>query len=161
MRKIPTILAIDPASNKAGVALYYNEIIRSALLTGYGNWSQRITQQRQQLELFLNHYLPEEEIIDHLVVENVGKFHNAKLNYSVGALCSLPNIQSDLNLISPATWKSVVRKCGGGKSSKGFTALRYVRPAYPQVSDDEADAILILLAYLEKGFIDDDEESNY
>ena len=56
MRKIPTIIAIDPASNKAGVALYYNEIIRSALLTGYGNWTQRITQQRQQLELFLNHY---------------------------------------------------------------------------------------------------------
>ncbi len=155
MRKIPTILAIDPASNKAGVALYYNEIIRSALLTGYGNWTQRITQQRQQLELFLNHYLPEDEIINHLVVENIVGFRNSKLSYSVGALCSLPCIQSDLNLMSPSCWKKVVKKCGGGKTSKGFSALRYVRPAYPQVSDDEADAILMLLAYLEKGFTDE------
>ena len=155
MRKIPTILAIDPASNKAGVALYYNEIIRSALLTGYGNWTQRITQQRQQLELFLNHYLPEDEIINHLVVENIVGFRNSKLSYSVGALCSLPCTQSDLNLMSPSCWKKVVKKCGGGKTSKGFSALRYVRPAYPQVSDDEADAILMLLAYLEKGFTDE------
>jgi hypothetical protein len=156
LRKIPTILAIDPASNKAGVALYYNEILRSALLTGYGNWTQRITQQRQQLELFLNHYLPENEIINHLVVENVSGFRNSKLSYSVGALCSLPCIQSDLNLVSPAVWKRIVRKYGGGKSTKGFLALQCVRPAYPQVSDDEADAILMLLAYLEKGFVDDD-----
>jgi hypothetical protein len=155
MRKIPTIIAIDPASNKAGVALYYNEMIRSALLTGYGNWTQRITQQRQQLELFLNHYLPENEIINHLVVENVVGFRNSKLSYSVGALCSLPCIQSELNLMAPSCWKKIVKKCGGGKIQKGFAALRYVRPAYPQVSDDEADAILMLLAYLEKGFTDE------
>ena len=149
------ILAIDPASHKAGVALFLDDKVYTTQLIGFQGsmWSERIFQQREQLDKFLTLHL-KSGIVNTLVVENLTGFGHAKLSYSVGSLCSLPAIKSELNLVATSTWKAMARRCGcPDKDPKGIKALTFVRPDLAQncKSDDEADSVLIGLAYLEKG----------
>ena len=149
------ILAIDPASHKAGYALFIKDKIVSGSLIANksSSYSERLFQQREQLDIALKQHLGT-QIINTLVVENVSGFGGAKLAFSVGALVSSPCIKSELNLIGVSTWKAMVRRCGcPDKNPKGIKALNYVRPDLAKncLTDDEADSILIGLAYLEKG----------
>ncbi len=149
------ILAIDPASHSAGAALFIDDKVYSIRLLANKSslWSERIFQQREQLTDFLNKYL-KSNTINTLVVENLTGFGHAKLSYSVGSLCSLPSIKSELNLVGTSTWKAMARRfvCKD-KDPKGLNALKYIRPDLIELcsSDDEADAIMIGLAYMEKG----------
>jgi hypothetical protein len=148
------ILAIDPASISAAAALFLpTGIITKQLLADKSdNWTKRIGTQRQILMEWLSEQIPD-QVVDKFVVEEVGIFSNAKLSYSVGALASVPQINSDLFLLGVSTWKSMAKRYGcTTKDPKGKKALAIVRPDIKVSSDDEADAVLIGLAFLERGW---------
>ena len=77
----------------------------------------------------------------------------AALSYSVGALAALPNIDAALETIAIRTWKAYAKRHGAtGTIIKGIKTLKQINPDMAKLckSDDEADAILMAMAYFDK-----------
>lgn len=144
------MLAIDPASREAGVALFKNAELIGVwqLSTDEPTWGQRLCDLSVQFgELPIPH-----EDIEEVAIECLkGASNSPMLNAISGVFIQyLPKVNlKPKSFITPSSWKAVARKVTGEKEPKGYSTLSKMG-TYPEMSDDCADAVLIGLTYLSK-----------
>lgn len=149
------VLVIDPSSHSAAACLIYKgEFLGTVPLqaNAKSKYTTRLHELSLQLSKFLTQHLKKEKVTI-LVVEQVSGFGNAALSYSVGALAALPNIDAALETIAIRTWKAYAKRHGAtGTIIKGIKTLKQINPEMAKLckSDDEADAILMAMAYFDK-----------
>ncbi len=148
------ILAIDQASNNAGVSLWRDdELLAHTVLVSRSpkdTFSKRVQYQLPQLTAFLSNY-PQ---VDHIIFEGV----KARLvMITVGAFLCCPLLDVKLNektsFIGSTSWKKYAQRNGAKgpvKLIKGVPALREIGfpvDKYGITSEDTADSILIKLTW--------------
>lgn len=146
------LLSLDPSSRKTGVALFTlngNLLGTWQLVTDETTWGMRLCEQACQ---FAELPIPHEEITEVAAEALKGASNSVTLNAISGIFwmfLPLVNLKPS-SFIVPSSWKAFVRKKTGEKEPKGLVSLRAFGYAGPDVSDDEADAIMIGLCYLSK-----------
>lgn len=146
------LLSVDPASRQTGIAVFneYGLIVSTHVLsTNAKTWGERLCDLSTQFaELPIEHELITEVCCEHLK----GAANSVTLNCISGIFWQyLPNVNlSDKNFITPSSWKALVRRRTGEEKPKGLKSLRLYGYDGPNITDDEADAILIGLCYLDK-----------
>lgn len=139
-------LSIDPASRSAGASLWKDgKYIASITLTSdKKRWTDRMRQMTHQLSGFTDEHAAGKDL--NVLIETT---QHVKVRMSSGALTIAEHISSDVESISPSTWKKWLRD-NGIKHEKGRAALEcvlgYAGIAAKVESDDEADSILMFLA---------------
>jgi len=94
--------------------------------------------------------------IDHNSVSDVaieslkGAANSPMLNAISGVFIQfLPNATLRVkSFITPSAWKKVIRDRTGEAKPKGLTSLKLYDPTVPDMSEDEADSVMIGLTYL-------------
>lgn len=147
------VLAIDQASNAAGVTLWYNGELLAHTLLESGSESDpisaRLRKMRQDLSDFVRPYIGGSSIRK-VVFEGV---RSRIVALTVGAFISIDEIDTNLhqkwNFVESPSWKRWAQEHGAkGKLSeiKGLKALRetgFPVDEHGIVHDDVADAVLI------------------
>jgi hypothetical protein len=149
------ILAIDQASNCAGVSLWHNGSLQAWRTLDSASpkdpFGRRLATQVQQLTEFLAEELPAGEEIKVLLFEGV---KSSMVLATVGAFCVCPQLQGckfnpKHSFISALSWKKWARDHGATgpfKEIKGVKALKetgWEFETYPIFSDDVADSLMI------------------
>lgn len=156
------ILAIDQASNVAGVSLWYFGKLQATtkLLSNKASdpLPKRLQTQVPQLTAFLQQHLPAEQEVSTVIFEGV----RARLvALVVGAFLTCPllvkcRISPKTSFVESQSWKIWAKRRGATgpvKDVKGVKALRDVGfpvDLYEVDSDDVADSILIYLTWKDK-----------
>lgn len=146
----PYVLSVDPASNACGVSLWKDgTFIDSALLSSRSPrdlFSIRLQTIALQLETFLSKNLKDDEKVTVVVCEGV---RSVLVQICIGALLCSKYIEAPIktgSFIHSTSWKKYAKDRGATgplKDIKGMKALKEIGWAGRDVSDDEADAILI------------------
>jgi hypothetical protein len=152
------VLSVDQASNAAGVSLWLDgSLIATTVLTSKSAgdpFSRRIQGQLDQLNVFIDQYVPADIIITKVIFEGV---RSRLVMIVAGAFLTCPRIDAKIsekhNFIESSSWKNYARARGATgtfKDIKGVKALRecgwdFVK--YPIVSDDVADSVLMYLTW--------------
>lgn len=152
------ILAIDQASNAAGVSLWEDGNLKATtvLLSASPKdpFGKRLVTQVKQLTAFLDHEIGDRKL-------NVLLFEGVKSSMvlsTVGAFVTCPHLQNckftpKNSFISALSWKKYARDRGATqkfKEIKGVRALREIGfpvDAHNITSDDIADSCLIYLCW--------------
>lgn len=148
------VLAIDQASNCAGVSLWFCGELRATTTLNSQSptdpFARRIQTQLEQLTAFLNTELPPDVQIEKVVFEGV---RPRLILATVGAFMCCPRISAKLDesrsFVGSSSWKSWAKMRGATgpfKEIKGVKALQETGwdfTKYPIESDDIADSILI------------------
>ena len=130
-RELGYVLAIDQASNAAGVSLWKDgQLISTTLLVSRSSkdtFAQRIQCQLQQLTDYLNKELPKGVQIEKIVFEGV---RSRLVTVVVGAFMCCPRISAGLhnraNFVESVSWKKWAQLRGAKgpfKEIKGVKAL--------------------------------------
>jgi hypothetical protein len=155
------VLAVDQASNCAGVSLWYNGELQATttlLSKDKGDpFARRIQTQLDQLTAFLNTHLPRGVDIEKVVFEGV---RSRLITAVVGAFMCCPRISAKLsekaNFIESSSWKRWAQTRGATGPFKDIKGVKALREAgwdfgkHPISSDDVADSILIYLTYKDR-----------
>lgn len=147
------MLAIDPASKEAGVALFNLDgtlIETWHFSAGDSTWGLRL---RGIAEAFAECSIPHEEVTEVAIESLKGASNSPMLNAIAGIFLQyLPNATlRTKSFITPSAWKAYIRKTTGEKSPlpKGVDSLVRYDPSMPgTISDDEADAVMIGLTFI-------------
>lgn len=159
-KELGWVLAIDQASNQAGVSLWRNgRLIAVTVLASESashKFSRRIQHQLPQLTAFLDAHLGPSELITKVVFEGV----RARLVLiTVGSFLCCPRIDAIMhqyaNFVESTSWKVWARNHGAQaeklKDIKGIKALGETGfPLLDITSDDVADSILIYLTWRDR-----------
>lgn len=157
------ILAVDQATNTAGVTLWKNGRVQAgAVISSLGKsipFSKRMQNQLVQLNEFMDEHLPFDKELSNIIFEGV---RSRLVLVVVGAFCTCPTITVDVsakkNFVETPSWKSWARKHGAlepvfGKI-KGVKALTetgfFSTTNFRTDSDDVADSILIYLTWRDR-----------
>jgi Holliday junction resolvasome RuvABC endonuclease subunit len=154
------LIAIDPASNRAGVAVIALTeplmLISVYPITASGTtWSERFASIYRQVRKIK---FPPGEY--EFAIEKMPALAHFGLAASAGPVVAAvgeSGVCADvtkMSYIAPTSWKAVARKFGcKDKSPKGVKALRFINPEWADAcngSDDVADACLIAFAWCVK-----------
>lgn len=146
------LVSIDPASKCVGVALFSQagELIDSwQLVTAETNWGSRLADLSVQFD-----ELPfDNEAVSEVACELIkGSSNAAMLNCVSGIFWQwLPNVNlKATTFIPPSSWKAFIRKKTKEQGPKGLASLRLFGYKGKDISEDEADAIMVGLCYLSK-----------
>lgn len=151
------VLSIDPASISCGVAVWTldGQYVQSANFksnsaeTFRRYWSLRTQIWDWLQSLFLN----QDFRITQCIIEQIPKLvtGDPALPFAASALLTHEKNISDLkehHMVAPQSWKYVARMMGAGEKPKGIVALKQMGWTWKTpANDDEADAILIYIAY--------------
>lgn len=153
------ILAIDQASNAAGVALFsHGEFVAAATLKSHSSkdaFGKRLAFQAEQLADFLHTRMGKAEI-KVLLFEGV---RSRIVLCTVGAFCAVPQLQNCRlhprhSFVESSSWKTFAKKHGAVANDKGeikgihaLSMIGWDFDKHPISSDDEADAVLIYKAW--------------
>lgn len=157
------VLSIDEASNLAGVSLWYNGQLRATTVLKSRRSTDalgaRLIHQVSQLEPFLRQHVYEGDHVSTLLFEGV----RARLVLvTVGAFLTCPllahlKVHPKHSFVESTTWKNWAKKRGATglmKDIKGVRALLEIGfPTAPlgyELTEDEADSILIYLAWRDR-----------
>jgi len=154
------VLAIDQASNAAGVSLWLDgELQATTVLVSKDKndpFSRRIQYQLEQLNVFIDAHVPADVILDKVVFEGV---RSRLVNIVIGAFLCCPRIDAKIseakNFIESSSWKMWAKTRGAQgpfKEIKGVKALRecgWDLDKHPIASDDIADSILIYKCWVD------------
>lgn len=153
------LLALDQAMNISGVSIFLND----KLLT-YGLYkspkdkkSKKYTQE-EKIELIIEEIkrLIREYNIDFVVIEDVQNQKNPQtfkqLSILMGCIRQeLFKMNIPYEILSPSTWRSILNIKGRNREQKKRNAQLYIKDKFDkEVTEDEADAICIGLAYIKK-----------
>jgi hypothetical protein len=155
------VLAVDQASNCAGVSLWYNGELKATttLLSKDKSdpFARRIQHQLGQLTAFLDVWLPASVTIEKVVFEGV---RSRLIIAVVGAFMCCPRISAKLsekaNFIESSSWKRWAQARGATGPFKDIKGVKALREAgwdfskHPIESDDVADSILMYLAWRDR-----------
>lgn len=142
------LIAIDPASRSAGVAVFKNGELQShfTLTSDHKTWGDRLYEISTG---FSELDIPFEKITDFACEYIKGTSTAPMLNAIAGIFIQyLPNaVLNRQSFITASKWKKVIRDVTGEKDPKGAPSLRKygIRPG--RISEDAADAIMIGVAY--------------
>jgi len=155
------LLAIDPASHSAGLALFTlqdNAFIDAKTLTAQkGEWPERLFSMQMQAAEFLEAY---EGNIKVIVTELIPSVADPTVHSCIGALASCLPFKAKINrntFLSPSTWKAFARRQGaipqpGAKRQdvKGIKAIHDMlgKDFHNFDSDDAADATIMGICWL-------------
>jgi hypothetical protein len=153
------ILTIDQASNAAGVALWYDGILKATETIKSARASDpisdRLRHQMVELEYFLNKYIPEGDAIRNVIFEGV---RSRIVLVTVGAFLLSRRIRAHIsptkNFVETRTWKNWGKRHGATGPVKDVKGIRSLKETCPELfekynikTDDEADAIFIYMAW--------------
>lgn len=148
------VLSLDPGTNLCGVALWRNgRLVASRVLKSYNtldNVSDRLRAIADQLNDFLNLY---EAHVTCIITENPP---DTLLRAAIGIILISPRVHtyfSDRFTLGVMEWKKWAANNGATgpfKDIKGVRALGETGFAPLPETDDEADAIMVYLAYRDK-----------
>lgn len=155
------ILAIDQATNSAGVSLWFNGmLVDGIVLCSLGPdlpYCVRIKNQLEQLNKFLDSRLPPDCLIETVVFEGV---RERLVLVVAGAFCTARRVSAQLGpkyFVETPKWKKWAKDHGASqpfKDVKGVRALLdvgfYETTTYRTDSDDIADSILIYLTWRDR-----------
>lgn len=155
------VLAIDQASNAAGVSLWLDGTLTATtvLLSKDKSdpFSRRIQYQLEQLNVFIDAHVPADIILDKVLFEGV---RSRLVVCVVGAFLCCPRIDAKIsekgNFVESSSWKNWARARGAQgafKDIKGVKALRecgWDFNKHPITSDDTADSIFIYLCWRDR-----------
>jgi hypothetical protein len=154
------VLAVDEASNDAGVSLWKNGIlVDTTVLWGHKDpvYSRRLVFQVAQLGEFLAKHLRPDEKIGKVVFEGV---KNRLVLVTVGAYLTCPYLDAKLHqkysFIESSSWKKWAQSKGATgpfkeiKGVKALTEAGWDCARMGIVSEDIADSILIYLTWRER-----------
>lgn len=155
------LLAIDPASHSAGLALFTlkdNGFIASkTLLGGKGEWPERVYKMQMEAYEFLEPYSGNIKIV---VSELIPKMADPSVQCVTGAIASCLPFDAKFSrgtFVAVSSWKAWARSQGavpdvGGKNKdvKGIKAVHDIfgKEFHHFDSDDAADSFLIGLTWL-------------
>ena len=154
--QVGDVLSLDPGTAVSGVALWRDGslVATSALKSPNGytaTVSERLKEIVGQLDTFLTAHDAWVQIV---ICENPP---HTLLKAVIGAVLVSPRVNSmfsDGHTVAVMTWKSWARAHGAGgpfKDIKGVKALKATGfPVPPGIGDDEADSILVYLAYRDR-----------
>lgn len=147
------LLAVDPGSKAMGLALLTleGEVIMTALLSSSKpTWGARLAEMNAQFAKLKF----KQKMVTEVACEHVKGSSNAPLLNCISGIIwyQLPQINlKQTTFIVPPTWKAYVRKTTGEKDPKGVDSLKKLCYGVDGIlSDDEADAVMIGLCYLNK-----------
>lgn len=142
------MLAVDPASRSAGVAIFCNDKIVSyhTLTSDEKTWGGRLNDISCQ---FAELDIPFEKITDFACECIKGTRNAPMLNCIAGIFIQyLPNVQLNMrSFITASRWKKVIRDKTGERDPKGVVSLNRYGIKLPGLTDDSADAICIGITY--------------
>lgn len=155
------VLAIDQASNCAGVSLWFDGVLKTTTTLNSQSptdpFARRIQYQLEQLTAFLNAELPEGVQVEKVVFEGV---RPRLILATVGAFMCCPRISAKLDesksFVGPSSWKAWAKLRGATgpfKDIKGVQALQETGwdfSKHPIDSDDVADSLLIYMAWRDR-----------
>lgn len=156
-------LAIDQASNCAGVSLWYNGRLHSTTTLNSTRSTdplpKRLQTQVPQLTQFLERQLPKGDRVSQVLFEGV---RSRIVLVTVGAFLTCPGlahckVSAATSFVESSTWKYWAKRHGATgpvKDIKGIKALSETGFPPEQINlmstDDEADSVLLYLAWREK-----------
>jgi hypothetical protein len=152
------VLSIDQASNTAGVSLWLDgTLMATTVLTSKSAgdpFSRRIQGQLDQLNAFIDQYVPADIIITKVIFEGV---RSRLVMIVAGAFLTCPRIDAKIseryNFVESSSWKNYARARGAQgtfKDIKGVNPLSecgWDFDKYPITSEDVADSILQYLTW--------------
>lgn len=153
------VLAIDQASNVAGVSLWHNgDLVGVTCLTATStdSMARRLQTQVPQLTSFLDTHLPAGLLIRKILFEGV---RSRLVLITVGAFLTCPRIDAKMHqkftFVESSAWKKYAQKRGATgpfKEIKGVKALKETGWSPPAdlrgvINDDVADSILMYLCW--------------
>jgi hypothetical protein len=155
------VLAMDQASNSAGVSLWYSGQLRATTLLTSDKSTDALPRRLQsmviQLAAFLDREVPEPDVVRRVIFEGV---RSRLVLVTVGAFLTVSRIQARISpkkdFVESTQWKSWARKNGARgdlADIKGVLALRDIGfpvDHYRINSDDIADAVMIYKTWAER-----------
>jgi len=153
------LMAIDPGSTSCGVAIFdldNGDLVDSACFKadGYHSWGSRFQDIVKQYKATLKDYAKD---VTEICYERNSTHGNDILTMVVGLMvvfCPRAKMTQKKCGVPPTTWKAWVRRKSGVRGEvKGCDGLELVRPGWVDTYDlgeDEADACLIGLAWMQK-----------
>lgn len=161
IREAGWILAIDQASNAAGVSLWYNGELRATTVlrskSASDVFSRRIQYQLEQLNDFLNEQLPPNVDVEKVLFEGV---KSKLVLIVVGAFLCCHRIHAKMHdkasFVYSSSWKTWAKRHGATgpvsdiKGCKALAETGFDMDTHHIRSDDTADSILIYLAWRDR-----------
>jgi len=149
------LLSIDPGSHSMGICIFdadTRDYIDSATFVCHeGAWPERMHSIAAQSEKFLAKYW---ERVGYIAAELIPPLGDKGIQSSCGAVLSVYPMHAQVNrntFISPSSWKKMARLAGCSmKDPKGIEAALSFFTEHSFESDDEADAALIGMCWMEK-----------
>ena len=155
------ILSLDQATNKTGVAVFEDKELKKYYIIDLSKSKSSAEQRINEMMIEINKTI-EKENPDVIVFEDVAYQSNAqtliklaRLQGSIIYYCISNNY--NYTIITPSDWRSSLSFMQGKGCKRKFLknqSILYVKVKYKKdVTDDEADAICIGTAYIQKNKI--------
>lgn len=156
------VLAIDQATNCAGVSLWMNGVIVDSAKLLYPKSTDPFTVRAQELlkqfNTFMDQALPPDTKVKRVIFEGV---RSRLVTVMAGVFCACPKLEAKLHdfrtFVETPSWKSWAKQHGATQKFseiKGVRALTEVgffnTTNYRTDSDDIADSILIYLTWRDR-----------
>lgn len=150
------VLSLDPGTAVSGVSLWRDgSLVATAALKSPNGYTSTVSGRLKGIVHQLNLLLDAHDAKVHIVIcENPP---HTLLKAVIGAMLVSPRVDSmfsDAHTVAVMSWKAWARARGAGgpfKDIKGVKALKATGFPVPQgIGDDEADSILVYLAYRDR-----------